>query len=104
VRQGTVGSLEPVLSDPKLKDKLAQGRATTLAEIRSVVRQSTSQSPTDGPSPVEPIEAVAMRKFATILDLVIQDLGVLELVGSGRGERVRAALAESVVNVPCALG
>ncbi|HEY7157667.1 MAG TPA: Hsp70 family protein [Gemmataceae bacterium] len=76
--------LHRVLSKSKLREKLAQSRATTLVEIRSVIREGASRSPTDGPSQGESIEEVAVRKFEIILDLVIQDLGVLELVDSSR--------------------
>jgi hypothetical protein len=53
-------------------------------KIWSVIRESTSQSPTDGSWQGESIKEVAVRKFDIILDLVIQDLGVLELVDSGQ--------------------
>jgi hypothetical protein len=79
--------LHKVLWKSKFEERLSQGRADARAELQRKIRESTrttlgtSSGPGDTvPSPENPIEEIAVQKFEGILALVVQDLGVLELV------------------------
>jgi hypothetical protein len=79
--------LHKVLWESRFKDKLAQGRTDARNELVRMIRETVQQGPAAPAGDAKPeasIAAVAIEKFGVILDLVIQDLGVLELVGSGR--------------------
>jgi molecular chaperone DnaK len=74
--------LHRALSESRLKKKLAQGRADAKAKLQDTIRENLRQNV---PGQLMSVENIAVQKFEAILDLVIQDLGVLELIGGAKG-------------------
>lgn len=79
--------LHKVLWKSKFEEKLAQGRADAKAELQRKIGESTRKAVeapagpgSSAPSSQSPIEEIAVQKYEAILALVVQDLGVLELV------------------------
>ena len=79
--------LHAVLWESKFNEKLAQGRADATARLRAGILQGTRgkpDGPAAGPAGEDAVADVAVRKFEAVMDLVVQDLGVLEWAGSRR--------------------
>ena len=78
------------LWESTFRNKLAEGRADAGVKVRDAIRKSTreiDEKPaaklTTGQGPKKPLELQTLETFDHIIDVVIQDLGVLEQIRSG---------------------
>jgi hypothetical protein len=89
---GTRKLLKLALWKSTFRKKLAEGRAEAKVRLRDAIRKSTRQVdpaaaaklPKDQP-PKKPIEPQTLEAFDHIIDVVIQDLGVLEQIRPAMG-------------------
>jgi hypothetical protein len=79
--------LKVALWEGTFRDKLAEGRAEARTRLRDAIRKSTREldpnaaaSLPEGQAPRTPTQQQALETFEHIIDVVIQDLGVLEQI------------------------